>query len=427
MPIRPTRRQFLQTSAVAAAGIALPLPRPKPLRIAVVGVANRGRADLDGVAGENIVALCDVDAGYLAKAGERFPDAKRFADWRDLMKLADGKQLDGLVVATPDHLHAPVAGAAIRRGVHVYCEKPLAHDVHEVRELTRLAEQHRVVTQMGTQIHSLSNYRRAVELVRSGAIGKIHAVDVWCATGAWGGGARPEGADPVPAGFDWQLWLGPAPERPFHAGTYHPVEWRRFWDFGEGNLGDMGCHYIDLAFWALDLDAPETIEADGPPVDAETGPKGLRVRWSFGPRGDRPAIVLSWHDSGRRPDRVAELGLDDWKNGVLFVGEKGWIVSDYMKHRIGPDEKFRGFEPPPPSIPESPGHHAEWLDAIRTGGRPTCAFDHSGPLTETVLLGNVSYRLGGKRLEWDRDGLRCPNSPEAEGFLHRAWREGWTP
>jgi predicted dehydrogenase len=399
--------------------------RPEPIRLGVVGVGNRGRANLMAVGGENVVAICDVDARYLRKAGERFPDAQRLHDWRELMKLADSGELDAVVVSTPDHTHAPIAAAAIRRGLHVYCEKPLAHDVHEVRFLALLAREHGVVTQMGTQIHSLSNYRRVVELVRSGAIGAVREVEVWCATAGWGGGSRPGGESPIPAHLDWELWLGPAPARPFHDGAYHPAQWRRFWDFGGGNLGDMGCHYLDLPFWALALDTPETVECDGPPPDPETAPRGVTVTWRFGPRDERPAVVLRWHDAGRRPAAVAKYGLEGWQSGVLFLGERGYVISDYERHAIGPEQRFRGFEPPEPTIPDSPGHHAEWLRAIRGDGRPSCSFDYSGPLTETVLLGNVSHRLGGKRLRWDAAGLRCPGAPEAEPLLRRRWRDGW--
>ena len=430
MRARFSRRGFLGLSAAAA---VLPgsLPRsaaPQPVRgrklkLGVVGVANRGGDNLNGVKGEDIVGLCDVDARYLDGAHKQFPAAKTFRDWRDLLKV-DG--LDGVVVSTPDHLHALVTAASLRRGLHVYCEKPLAHSIHEVRAVTELARERGLITKMGTQIHALPNYRRVVELVRAGVIGKIQEVDVWCGTGAWGGVPSPAGADKVPDWFDWDLWLGPAPERPFVNDAYHPANWRRFWDFGGGNLADMGCHYIDLVFWALGLHAPETVEAKGPALDGDVAPKGLSVTWTFPAANDRPSVTLTWHDAGLKPAIAKDLGVDGWGSAVLFRGSEGFIVSDYNKHEIGPKARFEGFKAPEPSIPDSIGHHEEWCAAIRGEGRPTCEFGYSGPLSECVLLGNVSFRLGGKKLIWEPERLRVRNAPEAAGFLQRAYRDGWS-
>lgn len=392
----------------------------RKLRIGVIGVANRGKPNLDGVAGEDIVALCDVDARFLAGAGERFPNAARFADYRQLLEL-DG--LDAVVISTPDHHHAPPAEIALRRGLDVYCEKPLTHTVDEARRLTELAKKHGAVTQMGTQIHSLPNYRRVVELVRSGAIGEVAEVHVFVGTNAWGGGDRPEGALPVPDHLDWNLWLGPAPERPYHEG-YHPAHWRKFWDFGGGTLADMMCHYADLAFWALELRHPTWVEAASTGAHAETAPKDLTVRYRFDARGDQPAVDLTWYHGADRPERAAEFGLDDWKNGVLFVGEDGrYLISGYTNHQLGPAADFEGFEPPAPTIPDSIGHYAEWIEACKARTETTCQFSYAGPLTEAVLLGNISFRLGGKPLEWDAQSMTVRNAPEASGFLGRSRRD----
>ena len=430
MPAATTRRSFLAGSTLAAGGLLLPQPtwrrRPPPRRdkldLGVIGVGGRGHDNLNGVGGENIVALCDVDQTHLDRAATEFPGAKLFVDFRELLALDD---LDAVVVSTPDHTHAPIAAAALRRGLDVYCEKPLAHSVHEVRTLTQLAGQHGAVTQMGTQIHSWPNYHRVVEHVQSGAVGQVRAVHVFCNGKTWSGGERPAETPPVPEGLHWDLWLGPAPERPYHP-TYHPAGWRRWWDFGGGTVGDMACHYMDLAFWALDLAHPSTVRATGPQLHPETTPAGLQVDYEFPARGKLPALELSWYDGNRKPSILAELGLEKWGNGVLFVGDDGrWLVADYTRLELGPQPKFVGFAPPPHHVPDSAGHYQEWLEACRTRGRTTCPFAYSGPLAEAVLLGNVSFRLGGRKLDWDAGNLRARNAPEAAGFLRREYREGW--
>ena len=431
MSYETSRRCFLKSTSLALAGLALPssarrglgpVRSGEPLRIGVIGVANRGAGNLDGVSREDIVALCDIDRRFLDRAAQKHPSAKRFADFRELIEL-DG--LQAVVISTADHTHAPAAAMALRRGLDVYCEKPLAHSVHEARALQRLAQEHGAVTQMGTQIHALPNYRRVVEHVQAGVIGPVREVHVFCGTKGWGGGARPEGEKPVPDWLDWDLWLGPAPARPYHDG-YHPAHWRRFWDFGGGNLGDMGCHYMDLAFWALDLSVPATVEASGPPVDAETAPPQIVVDYHFEARGEQPPVAVTWHGGGLKPAMLADLGLSGWGNGVLFLGTEGrFLIGDYNKMKVGPEDRFRGFTPPEQTIADSIGHYQEWIEACRSRGPTTCSFAYSGRLTEAVLLGNVSYRLGGKKLEWDADGLRVVNAPEAAGFLRRAYRDGW--
>jgi hypothetical protein len=266
----------------------------------------------------------------------------------------------------------------------VYCEKPLTHTLEEAREIVETASWHRAVTQMGTQIHAGANYRRVVELIRAGAIGRVREAHCWVGR-SWGGGERPLDTPPIPPGLDWKRWLGTAPRRPYHP-TYHPAGWRRFWDFGTGTLGDMGCHHLDLPFWALELKRPSAVHAEGPPVNAETAPTSLRVRWIF------PSVDLWWHDGGLRPLQFAQGLLPEWGDGTLFVGEDGLLLADYDRHVLLPEARFATYVRPAASIPDSVGHHKEWLDACRTRGATTCNFDYAGPLTETVLMGVQAYR-----------------------------------
>ena len=423
---RLSRREFLLGASSVPALAALPrAPFVRPhgfvekLSLGIIGVANRAAANLGAVAGENIAALCDVDANYLAGAAMRFPDAAKFADFRELIAMDD---LDAVVISTPDHTHAPAAAQALRAGLHVYCEKPLTHSVHEVQVLRKLAREHGAVTQMGTQIHAGGNYRRVVERIRSGALGKITEVHVFCDK-SWSGGERPTETPEVPASLSYDLWLGPAPERPYSP-AYLPANWRRWWDFGGGTLADMGCHYLDLAHWALDLSTPIEAWAEGPPPHPETTPKPFIARWKHAAKGERGAVEVSWYDGGVFPPELAERGLEAWRNGVLFLGENGWLVSDYGRHELGPTEDFVEALPPEPWIPDSIGHHAEWIEACKNGGPTTCDFEYSGALTETVLLGNVAYRAG-ERLEWDSAAGKATNTSAAERFLRREYREGW--
>jgi len=426
---RPVSRRFFLGTALAVTATTWAPPRAKArslranekLNIGVVGTANRGAANINGVQSENIVAICDVDSRYLAQAQERFPKAKAYRDFRKLLEQHD---LDAIVVSTTDHTHASPSAIALNLGKHVYCEKPLTHSVHEARTLATLAKAHpELATQMGTQIHAGANYRRVVELIRAGAIGTIKEVHTWVAK-SWGGDHRPQGEAVVPDYLDWDLWLGPAPQTAFNPG-YHPAEWRRYWAFGNGSLGDMGCHHIDLPFWALDLTAPTTITADGPPVDPEVAPNHLQVRYEFPAVGDRPALSLTWYDGGLRPALLKQPGMPRWGDGNLFVGDKGMLLADYSDHRLLPEADFREFQPPEPTIPDSIGHYDEWIEACKTGRPTTCNFVYSGNLTETVLLGTVAYRCG-QTLEWDPIGLRAPNCSKAEEFLRRDYRAGWT-
>jgi len=390
------------------------------LNVGVIGTSGRALGNIEGVEGENVVAVCDIDERLLGVAKERFPKAKTFADFRKLIEMGG---LDAIVVSTADHTHAPASAMALRLGKHVYCEKPLTHSVHEARVVARLAKEAKVATQMGTQIHATDNYRRVVELVQSGAVGPIKSVHVWCGK-SWSGGKRPTDTPPVPSYLDWDLWLGPAPERPYHP-TYQPANWRRWWDFGNGTLGDMACHVMDLPFWALGLRYPTSVEAQGPPVDPETTPPWLVVKYAFPASGDRPAVEVTWTDGDKKPEILAEHKLPDWGLGVLFVGDKGMIQADYGRCLLFPEADFKDYERPRPTIAKSIGHHAEWIAACKDGRPTSCNFDYSGALTESVLLGNVAYRSG-KKIDWDGPNMKARNCPEAEALLHRDYRKGWT-
>ncbi len=422
-----TRRDFLKTSGALAvtAGVWSEVaaqtsnsPNEK-LRILCVGTANRAAANIDGIQGEEIIGLCDVDANYLARAAETHKSARTYADYREMIAAED--DADAIVVAVADHNHAPAAIRGIRAGLHCYCEKPLTHTVEEARIIAEAAKAKGVATQMGTQIHAEDNYRRVVEIVRSGAIGEVREVHVWVGKG-WGGGERPTETQAPPENLNWDLWLGPAPARPYAAGRYHPAQWRRWWDFGQGTLGDMGCHYMDLPFWALDLRHPISCEAEGPEVHPETCPLGLIVRYKFPARGDMPPVDLTWYDGNMTPREVAGEKVPG--SGVMFVGSEGHMFADYSKYKLFPGDKFAKFVPPPKSIPDSIGHHAEWIKACKDGSPTTCNFDYSGALSEAVLLGNVAFRAG-EKLEWDAKNLRVTNSEKANAFIRKAYRPGW--
>lgn len=431
MKTRISRRRFLQLAAggaLAAPALARSTVRrwvkPEKLRIAMVGTANRAWDNLQGVSGEQIVALCDVDSGYLARAAGAFPDATTFRDYREM--LSSGLDIDAVVVATPDHTHAPASAMAMRAGRHVYCEKPLTHTVREARVLTDLAREKGLATQMGTQIHAGGNYRRVVELIQSGAIGDVHEAHVWCGK-SWSEGRYVE-AKPAPETLDWNLWLGAAPEHAYCEGI-HPASWRRFWAYGTGTLGDMACHYGDLVFWALGIDYPSRIEAWGPEVHPDGTPRTLKVRWDFasGP-GGKP-FTLWWYDGGPRPEILSKLTNSDgspvqWGDGQLFIGETGMVISDYNNHRLLRDGRVADFTAPAPTIPDSIGHHAEWIKACKDGSPTTCHFGYAGPLTETVLLGSVAYRAGGP-IDWDASSLRVTNSEAAQKLISKIHRDGF--
>ncbi len=429
------RRDFLKTTgtigAVLGCGVWSELraaesksPNEK-VNIAGIGAGGMGGSDLRMAAADpsaNIVALCDIDDKTLAKAGELYPQAAKYNDFREMLEKED-QRIDAVIVGTPDHIHAPASVMAMRMGKHCFCEKPLGHNVYEVRKMTEMAREKKVATQMGTLIHATPNYRRVVELVQSGAIGPVAEVHVWCGKG-WGGGERPTDTPAVPSHIHWDLWLGPAPYRPYHP-CYLPGQWRRWWDFGNGTLGDMACHLMDLPYWALDLKHPLTIEAHGPAVHPETCPLALSVDYEYPARAGQPPVKLTWYDGDKRPPLLKEKGLPEWNMGVLFVGSEGMLLADYGRKQLYPKEKFATFKAPEPTIPASIGHHKEWIAACKGGPAALCNFDYAGPLSEAVLLGTVAYRVG-KKLQWDPVALKATNCPEADKYLRREYRQGWT-
>jgi predicted dehydrogenase len=439
-----TRRGFFRGAALAGvAALGAPaIVRSKAsidkLNVAVIGCGGRGAANLKEMLGENVVALCDVNENNLLKAAEKSPRAKKFRDFRKLYdELKDG-EFDAVVVSTTEHTHAFATLAALQRKKHVYCEKPLTHSVREARTIVEAAKKSRVVTQMGTQIHASNNYRRVVELVQGGAIGTVHEAHVWVSR-AWGWQSedeakrhqdvastreRPRDEMPVPKGLDWELWLGPAPQRPFHSVYVPGPKWYRWWDFGGGTMSDLGSHWIDLPYWALKLDAPLAVEARGPSPHPELAPASLTATFHYGSRGELPPVKLTWYQGTMKPEFGTETKVPLWRDGVLFVGSKGMLLADYGKHVLLPEKDFIDFQRPAKTIPDSIGHHAEWIHACKTGAPTTCPFVYSGALTEANHLGNVAYRAG-KRIEWDAKTLRIPNAPDAERFLGREYRKGW--
>jgi predicted dehydrogenase len=433
MKHRTNRRRFLQATALTGVGVwvashgrvASSRSPNEKLNIGIIGGGGRGGSNAGDVSSENIMAVADVDANQLESAGKRFPQAKKYADWR---QLVDQKGLDAVVVSTTDHTHAFASVWAMRRGLSVYCEKPLAHSVSEARVMqeTYLKNKDKLATQMGTQIHATDNYRRVVELIQSGAIGPVREAHVWCGRQGLKDGERPTGEPPVPAHLNWDLWLGPAPQRSYHP-RYLPgcMTWEQWWDFGNGCTGDMGSHLIDLPFWALKLRDPLTIAAEGAQLRKETYPEWLTVHWEHPARGDMPACSLHWYDGIQRP-KVATPGhdLNTWGIGVLFVGDQGMLLADYGRRILLPEDKFKGFQPAKSWIEPSLGQHKEWIHAAKTGAPTLCNFDYSGKLVENNLLGTVAFRTG-KKLEWDAQAMKAKNCPEADQYVKRPYREGW--
>ena len=428
MNYKSTRRSFLRNTTSAAGLTILGWPAfvkgQSPngkLNIGVVGVAGRGGGNLRGVSGENIVALCDVDAARLAVAKKQHPKAATYKDWR---KMLERKDLDAVVCSTPDHTHAVIGVNSMKAGHHLYCEKPLTHTVSEARAMAVTARKHNRVTQMGTQIHAGDNYRRVVELVETGAIGPVTEVHVWA--GARYGNIELSAPDaPLPKGFDYDLWLGPLYYRPFRK-EYAPFHWRHFWVFGGGTLADFWCHYSDLAFWALDLKYPDTVYCHTGKARPERTTLQMRVKYEYPARDKRPPVTLHWYQGGDKPDLLSPDQKKKWGSGVLFMGEKGQLFANYGSYQFLPVEKFKDFKPPKPYIPKSIGHHAEWIKACKEGGPTTCDFDYAGPLTESALLGIVSHRVGNKKLQWDAEKLKATNCPEADEYIHHKYRPGWS-
>jgi hypothetical protein len=440
------RREFLGASAAAGfwiAGRQVGFGQEKSpnarLNIAMIGSGGRGGANLKSVGDENIVALCDVNQKNVDSAAKLHPKAKTYTDFRKV--LDDSKDYDAVVVSTCEHTHAFATLPALQMGKHVYCEKPLTHGVWEARIVTEASKKAKVATQMGTQAHATDNWRRVVELIQAGTIGKVTEVHVWVHR-TWGwqsaGDAltyndiastqnRPTEEMAVPAYLDWDLWVGPAPMRPFHSIYFPGPKWYRWWDFGSGTMSDLGSHMNDIPFWALKLDAPRTIEAFGPPVHPEIAPATFRAVYEYGPRGDMPACTLTWYQGQQEKPPQYQDGRvpPEYKDGILFVGDKGMIVGNHGKHALLPADKFKDFVRPEQTIPKSIGHHKEWIEAAKTDLKTTCPFSYSGPLTEANHLASIAYRLGTKKLEWDSKNLKCTNAPEADRLLKREYRKGW--
>jgi predicted dehydrogenase len=455
MSRKVSRRKFLKAGSASAVAAGFWLTggvtesharQPGPndrLNIAIIGcggqgASNAGQAVIAGraaernqpaVPGENIVALCDVDANRARGVFDRYPKVNKYTDFRVMFDKQ--KDIQAVIVSTPDHTHFLATANAIQRGKHVYTEKPLTHSIWEARQLKLLASKHKVATSMGNMGTAADGIRTGAEIIRSGALGNVSEVHVWTNRPGmfWrqGQDARPKGRPEVPKTLNWDLWLGPAPERPYH-GDYAPFAWRGWWDFGTGALGDMGCHTMNLAFMGLQLGPPSSIVAETDrPVNGESPPNGLMVTYEFPARGERRALTLKWYEV-RRPAANLFNGEQVRDSGSLFIGNKGKLYSrgDYgNEYQLLPVADFRAYRPPQATIPRSPGHHAEWIRACK-GGAPamTNFVDYAAPLTEIVLLGNVAIRTA-RRVTWDSEKLQAVDLPAAAPFIRRAYRKGW--
>lgn len=425
------RRSFLTATSRIAVGFGLAsLPSARAARrvsandklnIAMIGTANQAGWNLGNIASENIVALVDVDSRLLNAALSKHPKAAGYSDFR---KAFERKDIDAVVIGTPDHTHAPATAAAIRSGRHVYCEKPLTRTISECRKVRELARQHGVATQMGTQIHSGKNYRTVVDLIRSGAIGEVREAHVWVGSG-FGNRERPTTTPAVPQDLNYDLWLGPVAHRPYHP-DYLPFHWRNWWAFGGGTLADLGCHHMDLVHWALGLQTPETVEIiDGPKPHPESAPHFLVAQYEYAARQKSPPVTVRWYHGGKRPAQFASGALPKWGDGSLFIGDKGrMLLAGYDRYVLLPENDFKDFKRPPALIPDSIGHHQEWIHACKTGAMTTCNFDYSGALTEAVLLGNVAFRAQCK-IHWDSRTLQATGCSQADEFIQHHYRKGW--
>lgn len=447
MNSKQTRRVFLSAAGASAttftilkSGSARTYTANEKLNVAHIGGGGRAGSNLRGTSSENIVAICDVDWQRAAEGFATYPRAHRYRDYRVMLDELD-QQIDAVVVSTPDHSHFPAAMAAIGRGKHVYCEKPLTHSVWEARTLTQAARKAGVATQMGNQAQADKDTRIIQEYIIDNAVGPVTEAHIWTdrpSRGLFGeywpqGVTRPADAPPVPDTMDWDLWLGPAPERPWNP-AYAPFNWRGWWDFGTGALGDMGCHYFDPVYRALKLSAPETVEAVSTRVNEETYPLGSMVTFRFAERENMPAVTVKWYDGGLRPERPAALQEGDvmGANGVMLVGTEGILMTPWGEPwEMFPRQLGLDYGKPPEVLQRSPGHHEEWVAACKGGPSAGSNFDWAGPLTEGVLLGNIALRsqlrddLTGKRLHWDSQQMRFTNHEAANTFLRRDYRDGW--
>ncbi len=440
-----SRRKFIGRAATVAAFSIVPrhvlggpnrkTPSEK-LNIAGIGVGGMGAANLKALESENIVALCDVDHAFAAGTFKRYPNAKTYTDYREM--LDKQKDIDAVVIATPDHTHAVISMAAIQAGKHVYCQKPLTHDVYESRMLARAAKEARVATQMGIQGHSMEGIRSICEWIWDGAIGEIREVEAWCSLSyyPWGHaswsskwGARPTDTPAVPASLNWDLWLGPAPVRPYHP-AYHPTVWRCWWDFGVGMMGDRGAHTLDAAVWALKLGPPKSIEATSCGLTPETHPLSAIVTYRFPARANLPPLKLVWYE-GTRPPQPEDFDEElEWprEGGLLFHGTKGRIIAGVYgdSPRLLPRSLHQEYKRPTKTLPRVNGsHEMDWVNACKTGQPAGSDFSYSGPLTETCLLGNIAKRVD-TRIEWDAANMKVTNLPEANQYVRTEYRRGWS-
>ena len=397
------------------------------LGVAGIGCGGKGGGDVRGMSSENIVALCDVDERRASGTFRRYPKAKKFKDFRVMLEKMD-KHIDAVTVSTPDHVHAPASMMAIKMGKHCFTQKPLTHDIYESRMLAKAAREKKVMTIMGIQGLCSESHRLLCEWVWAGLLGPVREVHLWTNRPIWPQGIdRPKDTPPVPKGLDWDLWLGPAPYRPYHP-AYVPFKWRGWWDFGTGALGDIACHAMDAIFWALKLDQVKTFEVESvnSPVNSETYPKWSIITYRFPARADMPPLKLVWYDGGKKPPRPKELepGRKLGSGGQIIIGDKATMFGD----RIIPEAKMRELRSslPPKTIPRSPGIYREFIRACKGGPKPVGNFeDFSGPLTEIVLTGNLAIKTG-KKIVWDVEKMRCTNVPEANNYVRREYRKGWT-
>ncbi len=428
-----SRRSFLNTGSKTLAAVAFLGAAPRPLHalrannklnIAAIGAGGKGVEDISGCAGENIVAIADVDFNHAAAMFNRFPKAQCFEDYRKMLETI--KEADAVTVSIADHSHAHAAAMAMRLGKHVYCQKPLTHSVSEARLLKKLAREKKVATQMGNQGHSNPDTRRLVDLVQAGVLGKVKEVHIWTDRPIWPQNvARPAAAKPVPKGLNWDLWIGPAPMRDFNP-AYHPFKWRGWWDFGTGALGDMACHNMDGAFWALKLGLPSAISAQAGPMTPETAPEWSIIEYDFPTRGDLPPVKVTWYDGRKLPPAALFKGAKPAGNGYLLIGDKDTL---YVPFYWGPGQflsgaKISDFASIPSKIPAPIDHYQEWINACKGGPAALSNFDYSADLTEMVLLGNLAIRTG-KKIEWDADAMKARNCPEADQYIKREYRKGW--
>ena len=433
-----SRRGFLRRALLASTGLALPGCVGAPRRAAApsttilhasIGVGGMGASDLKRIADHpfvKLVAVADVDLPRAAAWKKQFPNLRIYQDWRQL--LDKEKQLDSLNISTPDHMHAPIAMSAMQLGKHVYCQKPLAHDIFEVRQLSHCARKHRTVTQMGIQIHAYAEYRLGAQLVHQGAIGSVKEVHSWTSK-SWGDPRpKPERADRVPAGLDWDGWLGVEAARPFIQGYYHPGNWRRTLDFGTGTFGDMGCHLLDPVFDALALEPPLSVRSEGAAPNQWHWANRSLIHYEIRdtPFTAKPRVKVSWYDGGQLPPPEIQSQLEGQKlpeQGSVFLGTRGTLLLPHIgRPELFPRQQFAGF-----SMPEvaSGNHYTLFLEAVRGNGKTAAGFSYSGPLTETVLLGGVASRFPQTTLEWNSSALRVSNLPDANRFVRRSYRHGW--